>query len=118
MILNYNKHTLFEFFDSTCLPLLKMTRHNNVKIYNAFFQKKLCFICRHSSQRKMILLSRYYSARGGTAMTYAKKCTFFSQGILDKIKRLHKIHTLHAFIFYTFRHHVETYDLIPMISVP
>ena len=56
---------------------LKMSRHNNVKIYNAFFRKNLCFICRHSSQRMMILLSRYYSSRHGTAITYAKKVGIF-----------------------------------------
>ena len=30
-------------FDSTCIPLLKMARHKNVKIYNAFFRKNCMF---------------------------------------------------------------------------
>ena len=41
------------FFLFLFIPLLKMARHNNLKIYNAFYQKN-CFICRHSSQRLMI----------------------------------------------------------------
>ena len=41
-ILNYNKRILFDF-DSTCIPLLEMARHNNVKIYNVFFRKNCMF---------------------------------------------------------------------------
>ena len=33
---NFIKHFIWPF-DSICIPLLKMPRHNNVKIYNAFF---------------------------------------------------------------------------------
>ena len=57
-------------------------------------------------------------------MNYAKKnssfllpCIFFSQGMLDKIRRLDKIYTLCAFIFFIFGHHIETSGLIPIISV-
>ena len=35
-ILNYNKQCIW-LFDSTCILLLKMSRHNSVKIYNTFF---------------------------------------------------------------------------------
>ena len=42
-----------------------------------FSVKAICFICRHASQRKMILLSRYYITRGGTTMYYAKKVVIF-----------------------------------------
>ena len=61
-----------------------------------------------------ILLSRYYKTRGGANMSYAKKIVIFtimrmfSYGKLDKIKRLHKIHTLCAFIFFIFGHYVDT----------
>ena len=48
------------------------THNNNVKIYNVFFRKNIFFICRHTSQHTMVLLSRYYTARGGTTMNYAK----------------------------------------------
>ena len=62
-----------------------------------------------------ILLSQYHTVRGGATTNYAKKsrpsflpCIFFSYGILDKIRRLHKIYFLCAFIFFIFGHHVET----------
>ena len=42
----------------------------------------------------------------------------FSKGILDKIRRLHKVHTLCAFIFFIFGHHVETSGPSPLISAP
>ena len=35
-ILNYNKQCIW-LFDSTCIPLLKMSYHNTFKLYNAFF---------------------------------------------------------------------------------
>ena len=55
-----------------------MARHNNVKIYNAFFfEKTVSFICRHSSQRTMILLSRFCTAGGEATMNYAKKVVIF-----------------------------------------
>ena len=40
-------------------------------------EETVCFICRDSSQRTMILLSRYCTARGGAAMSYAKKSRHF-----------------------------------------
>ena len=40
-------------------------------------EETVCFICRDSSQRTMILLSRYCTARGGAAMSYAKKVVIF-----------------------------------------
>ena len=42
-----------------------------------FSEKIVCFICRHSNQRTMILLSQFYTARGGTIMNYTKKCRHF-----------------------------------------
>ena len=71
-------------------------------------------MCYHSSQRAMILLSRYYVARGVTNMNDAKKVVIFitihifSYGKLDKIRKLLKTHTLCAFIFFIFGRHVET----------
>ena len=47
-------------------------------------------------------------------MDYAKESrhfyyhAYFLSGILDKIRRLHKIFTLRAFIFHIFGHQVET----------
>ena len=55
-------------------------------------------MCYHSSQRAMILLSRYYVARGVTNMNDAKKVVIFitihifSYGKLDKIRKLLKTH--------------------------
>ena len=37
---------------------------------------------------------------------------------LPPLRRLHKIHILCASIFFIFGHQVETYGVIPMISVP
>ena len=42
-----------------------------------FSEKTVRFIFRHSSQRTMILLSRYYAARGSGTMNYAKKVFIF-----------------------------------------
>ena len=42
----------------------------------------------------------------------------FSKGILDKIRRLHKIYTLCAVTFFIFGHQVKTYGLISMKFVP
>ena len=39
----FNSSTSFDFFDSTPIPLLKMARHNNVKIYNVFYRKNVLF---------------------------------------------------------------------------
>ena len=54
-----------------------MARHDTVKVDNAFSGITICFICRHSSQRTMKLLSRYYTARGGTTMNYTKEVIIF-----------------------------------------
>ena len=42
-----------------------------------FSEKTVYFNCRHSSQRAMILLSWYYTARGETTMNYAKNVVIF-----------------------------------------
>ena len=81
-ILNYDKLFIC-FFDSTDIPSSKISHHNNVKIYNAFF-------CRHSTQHVLVALSRYYRASVGTVMNYAKKIVVFItmhmllEGIIDK----------------------------------
>ena len=92
-----------------------MARHNNIKIYNTFYRKNYMFyLPLFQSTFDDILLSRYYIARGGTNTNYAKKVVIFiimhtfSYGKLDKIKRLHKIHTLCASIFFFFGHRIET----------
>ena len=104
-ISNCNKHALFDFlipvYDLPC----HFTRHNKVKLYNTIFPNTACFISRHSSQRTFISLSRYYIARSETTINYTKKIAVFIimhifwWGILDKIRRLQKMHTLWAFTF-------------------
>ena len=54
-----------------------MARHDTVKVYNEFSGITIRFICRHSSQHTMKLLSRYYTARGGTTMNYTKEVIIF-----------------------------------------
>ena len=112
-VLNYKKHIIW-LFGSTCKPLLKISRHNitpNSK--TIFYQKKVCLICHHFSQRSLIL-SWYYIARGETIMNYAKKIVIcvnmdiFSEGIIAKISRLHRNTYFMGFQFLIFRHHVET----------
>ena len=53
-----------------------MACHNNVKIYNAFFRKN-CIFYLPPFQSTMILLSRFYTARDGTTINYAKKNRYF-----------------------------------------
>ena len=53
-----------------------MCRPDNVKIYKVFFLKKTRLTCCHFSQRTLILLSRYYKARGVAIMNYVKKRSF------------------------------------------
>ena len=73
----YKMHFIW-LFDSICIPLLKMAPQHNVKIQTHFSEKTVCFFCRHSSQRTMTLLSRYYTARGGATMNFAKKSRLFT----------------------------------------
>ena len=95
MILNYSKR-FFWLFGSTCIPLLKMSRHNNVKIYNAFSRQNFMSYLR---QRILVSLNWYDVAKGGTIMNYAKKIVIFITmyicllGLIHKIRRLHRIHT-------------------------
>ena len=51
-------------FNFTCIPLLKMVRHNNVKIYNAFFRKN-CMFYLPPFQYDDIIKSILYSERRG-----------------------------------------------------
>ena len=75
-------------------------------------EKTVCFICHHSSQLTMIL-SWYYTARGGSTMNYAKKVVIFYHHAYFFVKntwqykKFHKIYTLCAFIFFIFKHRVK-----------
>ena len=73
-ILNYIKRTLFDCLNPLAhfywkwLVIIKSITH--------FFPKNGCLICRHSSQRTLILITRYYIARDKTTMSYTKKSSF------------------------------------------
>ena len=118
-----NSNTLFDFSIPLAYLYWKCPVIITSKSITHFTEKTACFICHYSSQRAMILLSRYYVATGGTNLNYAKKVIIFitihifTQGKLDKIRRLLKMHTLCAFIFFIFEHYFETKGLIHMISV-
>ena len=84
-LVNYLTVTLYLTFDSTSIPLLKMARHNNIKIYNIFYQKNCKFyLPPFQSTFDGILLSRYYIAIGGTNMNYAKNFFLLSCVLFHK----------------------------------
>ena len=76
-ILNYNKWNLLDFFIPLAYLYWKSLAIITSKSITHFCKKTVCFICRHSSERTMILLSRYYTARGRKTMDYAKKIIIF-----------------------------------------
>ena len=64
-------------FDSTCLPLLKMACHNNVKTYNIFYQKNYMFYLAPFQSTFNDTINSYYIESGRTTMNYAKKVVIF-----------------------------------------
>ena len=73
----FNSNTLFNFLIPLAYLYWKWLVIITSKSIKHFTEKPACFICHHSSKRAMILLSRYYVARGGTNMNYAKKVVIF-----------------------------------------
>ena len=75
-----------------------------------FFRKNVFYLPPFQSTYDDII--KCYTARGGTTMNYAKKVvTFITMHVFYQeylIRRLHKIFTLCAFIFFIFGHQVET----------
>ena len=73
----FNINTLFDFLISLAYLYRNWLVIITSKSITHFTEKTVYFICRHSSQRAIILLSRYYIARVGTTMNYAKKSPHF-----------------------------------------
>ena len=70
--------TLYLTFWFHLHTLLKMARHNNVKIYNTFNRENLHVLFATIPVNLLwILISRYYRVRGRTNMNYAKKVVIF-----------------------------------------
>ena len=69
--------TLFDFLIPLAYLYWKWLVIITSKSIKHFSKKTVCFICRHSSQRRMISFSQYYTTRGGTTMNYAKQVFIF-----------------------------------------
>ena len=73
----FNCNALFDFLVPPVYLYCKWLVMIMSKSIARFTEKTACFLCQHSSQRAMILLSRYYVEKGGTNMNYAKKVVIF-----------------------------------------